>query len=85
LSRIGLLVDETGPRVLAWTLMDNHVHLLLTWGHPILFLSRRKSKKNKIFKNNELKTRPFFTNTPASESAPGLPLDFDESLAHNEL
>jgi len=25
LSRVGLLVDEIGAKVLAWTLMDNHV------------------------------------------------------------
>jgi hypothetical protein len=54
-------------------------------GHPILFLSREKVRKNKIFKNNELKTSPFFRNTPPSESAHGLPLDFDESLTYNEL
>lgn len=34
LSRIGELVKDTGTRILAWVLMDNHVHLLLFSGHP---------------------------------------------------
>ena len=40
-------------------------------GHPILFLSREKVRKNKIFKNNELKPGPLFVNTPPSESFDG--------------
>ena len=32
LSRIGHLVESTGTRILAWVLMDNHVHLLLFSG-----------------------------------------------------
>jgi REP element-mobilizing transposase RayT len=32
LSRIGHLVDSTGTRILAWVLMDNHIHLLLISG-----------------------------------------------------
>ena len=32
LSRLGQLSDATGARVLAWVLMDNHVHLLLFSG-----------------------------------------------------
>lgn len=32
LSRIGHLVEITGTRVLAWVLMDNHVHLLIFSG-----------------------------------------------------
>jgi REP element-mobilizing transposase RayT len=32
LSRIGPLVDKTGARILAWALMDNHVHLLMFSG-----------------------------------------------------
>ena len=40
-------------------------------GHPILFLSREKVRKNKIFKNNELKPGPLFVNTPPSESVDG--------------
>jgi hypothetical protein len=54
-------------------------------GHPILFLSRRKSKKNKIFKNNELKTGPLFRNTSGAESVHRFLFGFDESLATNEL
>ncbi|MFZ5995802.1 MAG: transposase [Thermodesulfobacteriota bacterium] len=33
LSRIAQLVEETGTRILAWVLMNNHVHLLLFSGH----------------------------------------------------
>ena len=54
-------------------------------GHPILFLSREKVRKNKIFKNNELKTGPLFRNTPPSESVRGFLFGFDESLANDEL
>jgi hypothetical protein len=54
-------------------------------GHPILFLSREKVRKNKIFKNNELKTGPLFRNTSPSESVHGILFGFDESLANNEL
>jgi len=32
LSRLGQLVKKTGDRILAWSLMDNHVHLLLFSG-----------------------------------------------------
>ncbi|MBP1732281.1 MAG: transposase [Deltaproteobacteria bacterium] len=32
LRRVGSLVERTGTRILAWTLMDNHVHLLLVSG-----------------------------------------------------
>src|SRR4030066_1012604 len=31
-SRISELVEETGTKVLAWTLMDNHIHLLIISG-----------------------------------------------------
>ena len=31
--RIGKLVERSGTRILAWVLMDNHVHLLLISGH----------------------------------------------------
>jgi len=31
--RIGQLVEKTGTRILAWALMNNHVHLLLFSGH----------------------------------------------------
>jgi len=54
-------------------------------GHPILFLSREKIRKNKIFKNNKLKTGPLFRKTSPSESVHGFLFDFDESLAHDEL
>ena len=54
-------------------------------GHPILLLSREKVRKNKMFKNNELKTGPLFRNTSPSESVHGFLFGFDESLAHNEL
>ena len=33
-SRAGILAQETGTRILAWTLMKNHVHLLLFSGPP---------------------------------------------------
>ena len=33
LSRMGPLVDKTEATVLAWVLMDNHVHLLISSGH----------------------------------------------------
>ncbi len=32
LARLGQLVKKTGDRILAWSLMDNHVHLLLFSG-----------------------------------------------------
>jgi putative transposase len=31
-DRMSTLVKETGTRILAWTLMDNHVHLLILSG-----------------------------------------------------
>lgn len=33
LSRIGQIVEATGTKILAWVLMDNHVHLLMFSGH----------------------------------------------------
>jgi hypothetical protein len=54
-------------------------------GHPIFFLSREKVRKNKIFKNNELKIDPLFGNTSPSDSVHGFVFDFDDSLANNEL
>lgn len=32
LNRMNTLIEETGTRILAWTLMDNHVHLLVISG-----------------------------------------------------
>ena len=32
LSRVGEIVKATGTQILAWVLMDNHVHLLLFSG-----------------------------------------------------
>ena len=32
LSRIGQMVEKTGTKILAWTLMENHVHLLIFSG-----------------------------------------------------
>jgi putative transposase len=32
LNRMRVLIKETGTRILAWTLMDNHVHLLIISG-----------------------------------------------------
>jgi len=32
LGRVGQVVERTGTRILAWVLMDNHVHLLLFSG-----------------------------------------------------
>jgi hypothetical protein len=52
-------------------------------GHPILFLSREKVRKNKIFNNNDLKTNPLFGNTSPSESVHGFFFGFDESLAND--
>jgi len=54
-------------------------------GRPIFFLSREKVKKNKIFKNNELKIDPLFGNTSPSDSVHGFVFDFDEFLANDEL
>jgi hypothetical protein len=51
----------------------------------MLLLSREKVRKNKIFKNNKLKTNPLFGNTSPSESVHGFLLGFDESLANDEL
>jgi REP element-mobilizing transposase RayT len=34
LSRVGKLVWITGIRILAWALMNNHVHLLFFSGQP---------------------------------------------------
>ncbi len=33
-SRLGILVRETGTRIVAWALMRNHVHLLVFSGPP---------------------------------------------------
>jgi REP element-mobilizing transposase RayT len=33
LTRVGDLTEKTGTRMLAWVLMDNHVHFLLLSGH----------------------------------------------------
>jgi REP element-mobilizing transposase RayT len=33
ISRMDRLVEKTGTKVLAWVLMDNHVHLLMFSGH----------------------------------------------------
>ena len=63
--------------------------ILLIWGllGDILysFCQDKKVKKNKIFKNNELKTGPLFRNTSPSDSVHGFVFDFDEFLANNEL
>jgi hypothetical protein len=50
-------------------------------GTSYIVFVKRKSKKNKIFKNNELKTGPLFRNTSPSESVHGFLFGFDESLA----
>ena len=50
-----------------------------------MFLSREKVRKNKIFKNNKLKTGPLFRKTSPSESVHGFLFNFDESLANDEL
>lgn len=42
LSRLGQLVKKTGDRILAWALMDNHVHLLLFSGPSGLSTLMRK-------------------------------------------
>jgi len=55
-------------------------------GHPILFLSREKVRKNKTFKNNRFKMTAYRGNTSPFKSLRGLSnFCFDESLAHNEL
>lgn len=33
ISRLGRLLEKTGTQILAWVLMDNHVHLLIFSGH----------------------------------------------------
>jgi len=53
-------------------------------GHPVLFLSREKIRKNKIFKNNKLKTGPLFRKTSPSESVHGFLFNFDESLSNHD-
>jgi hypothetical protein len=45
------------------------------------FCQEKKVRKNKIFKNNELKIDPLFGNTSPSDSVHGFVFDFDESLA----
>jgi hypothetical protein len=49
------------------------------------FCQEKKVRKNKIFKNNELKIDPLFGNTSPSDSVHGFVFDFDESLTNNEL
>ena len=49
------------------------------------FCQEKKVRKNKIFKNNELKIDPLFRNTSPSDSVHRVVFDFDESLALNEL
>ena len=49
------------------------------------FCQEKKVRKNKIFKNNELKIDPLFGNTSPSDSVHGFVFDFDEFLANNEL
>jgi REP element-mobilizing transposase RayT len=64
LSRIGKLVGNTGTRILAWVLMDNHVHLLLFSGQPgistfmrrlltgyALWFNRRHRRSGHLFQN----------------------------------
>jgi putative transposase len=64
LSRIGELVKDTGTRILAWVLMDNHVHLLLFSGHPgisrfmgrlltgyAVWFNRRHQRNGHLFQN----------------------------------
>lgn len=36
ISRISQLVKSTGTKILAWALMDNHVHLLMSSGHQAI-------------------------------------------------
>ena len=56
------------------------------WGHPILFLSREKVRKNKPFKNNRFKMIAYPANTSPFKSLRGLfNFCFDESLANDEL
>jgi REP element-mobilizing transposase RayT/transcriptional regulator len=42
LSRVGKLVESTGTRILAWALMNNHVHLLLFSGQSGIFTFMRR-------------------------------------------
>jgi hypothetical protein len=53
----------------------------------ILYCScqEKKVRKNKIFKNSELKIDPLFRNTSPSNSVHGFVFNFDDSLASNEL
>jgi len=64
LSRIGKLAEGTGTRILAWVLMDNHVHLLLFSGQPgisrfmrrlltgyAVWFNRRHQRSGYLFQN----------------------------------
>jgi putative transposase len=64
LSRIEKLVGNTGTRILAWVLMDNHVHLLLYSGQPgissfmrrlltgyAVWFNRRHRRSGHLFQN----------------------------------
>jgi hypothetical protein len=55
-------------------------------GHPILFLSGEKVRKNKSFKNNRFQIAAYPDNTSPLKSLRGLfNLCFDDSLALDEL
>jgi len=54
------------------------------WDILYSFCQEKKVRKNKIFKNNELKIDPLFGNTSPSDSVHGFVFDFDEFLANNE-
>jgi hypothetical protein len=81
----GALISHVMPAISFHRTQSVYLWICVIEGHPILFLSREKVRKNKIFKNNELKTGPLFRNTSPSESVDGFLFGFDESLAHNEL
>lgn len=64
LSRIEQLVDTTGTRILAWVLMDNHIHLLLFSGPSgiaafmrrlltgyAIWFNRRNRRSGHLFQN----------------------------------
>ena len=64
LSRVGEIAKATGTRIVAWTLMDNHVHILLLSGasgmpkfmHRLLtgysvWFNRRHQRAGHLFQN----------------------------------
>jgi hypothetical protein len=53
------------------TFLTSNLYRSCKGGHPILFLSREKVRKNKTFKNNNFKIVPISENTSPFESVLG--------------